>query len=179
MGIYDILEKFRQETVSERHKGALFEKLMQRWLQSDPRYCNLLKEVWLWEDFPQRSEFGGKDIGIDLVAKTDKGEYWAIQCKFYDSSTTIDKPAVDSFLSTSSKTFTDDATQKKVGFVHRLWISTTDKWGANAIEAIQNQSIPVSRIGVNDLAISPVNWDELTEGKQGQEAYPPSRRNTV
>lgn len=170
MSIYDILAKFRQETVTERHKGALFEKLMQRWLQSDPRFCNQLKEVWLWEDFPQKSEFGGKDIGIDLVAKTDEDEYWAIQCKFYDSTATIDKPAVDSFLSTSSKTFTDNATLKKVGFVHRLWISTTDHWGPNAIQAIQNQTIPVSRIGVNDLAISPVNWDELVNGKKGTSA---------
>ena len=170
MGIHDILEKFRQTAVTERQKGALFEKLMQRWLLSDPRYCNLLKEVWLWEEFPQRTEFGGKDTGIDLVARTDEGDYWAIQCKFYDSTATIDKPAVDSFLSTSSKTFTDNATLKKVGFVHRLWISTTDHWGPNAIQAIQNQTIPVSRIGVNDLAISPVNWDELVGGKHGLEA---------
>ena len=170
MGIHDILEKFRQTAVTERQKGALFEKLMQRWLLSDPRYCNLLKKVWLWEEFPQRTEFGGKDTGIDLVAKTDEGDYWAIQCKFYDSTATIDKPAVDSFLSTSSKTFTDNATLKKVGFVHRLWISTTDHWGPNAIQAIQNQTIPVSRIGVNDLAISPVNWDELVGGKHGLEA---------
>lgn len=170
MGIHDILEKFRQTAVTERQKGALFEKLMQRWLLSDPRYCNLLKEVWLWEEFPQRTEFGGKDTGIDLVARTDEGNYWAIQCKFYDSTATIDKPAVDSFLSTSSKTFTDNATLKKVGFVHRLWISTTDHWGPNAIQAIQNQTIPVSRIGVNDLAISPVNWEELVGGKQGLEA---------
>lgn len=170
MGIHDILEKFRQTAVTERQKGALFEKLMQRWLLSDPRYCNLLKEVWLWEEFPQRTEFGGKDTGIDLVARTDEGDYWAIQCKFYDSTATIDKPAVDSFLSTSSKTFTDNATLKKVGFVHRLWISTTDHWGPNAIQAIQNQTIPVSRIGVNDLAISPVNWEELVGGKHGLEA---------
>ena len=170
MGIHDILEKFRQTAVTERQKGALFEKLMQRWLLSDPRYCNLLKEVWLWEEFPQRTEFGGKDTGIDLVARTDEGDYWAIQCKFYDSTATIDKPAVDSFLSTSSKTFTDNATLKKVGFVHRLWISTTDHWGPNAIQAIQNQTIPVSRIGINDLAISPVNWEELVEGKHGLEA---------
>ncbi len=170
MGIHDILEKFRQTAVTERQKGALFEKLMQRWLLSDPRYCNLLKKVWLWEEFPQRTEFGGKDTGIDLVARTDEGDYWAIQCKFYDSTATIDKPAVDSFLSTSSKTFTDNATLKKVGFVHRLWISTTDYWGPNAIQAIQNQTIPVSRIGVNDLAISPVNWEELVGGKHGLEA---------
>ena len=47
-------------------------------------------------------DFGGKDIGIDLVAYTYEGDYWAIQCKFYSENSTIDKKAVDSFLSTSS-----------------------------------------------------------------------------
>ncbi len=84
-------------SVTEREKGATFERLMKRWLKTDPRY-NTLKHVWLWEEFPARSEFGGKDTGIDLVAQTESGDYWAIQCKFYDANTTIDKPAVDSFL---------------------------------------------------------------------------------
>lgn len=169
MTITEILEQFRTESLTEKEKGTKFERLMKSWLKTDPRYHNLHK-VWLWDEFPQRNEFGGKDIGIDLVAKTDEGEYWAIQCKFYDPSATINKPAVDSFLSTSSKMFTDESTLQKVGFSNRLWISTTDHWGPNATEAIQNQSIPVSRIGVNDLKISPVKWDELINGKSGTDA---------
>lgn len=169
MTITEILEQFRTESLTEKEKGTKFERLMKSWLKTDPRYHNLHK-VWLWDEFPQRNEFGGKDIGIDLVAKTDEGEYWAIQCKFYDPSATINKPAVDSFLSTSSKMFTDESTLQKVGFSNRLWISTTDHWGPNATEAIQNQSIPVSRIGVNDLMISPVKWDELINGKSGTDA---------
>lgn len=47
--------------------------------------------------FPGRKDFGGTDTGIDLVAKTELGDYWAIQCKCYAENTTIDKPAVDSF----------------------------------------------------------------------------------
>ncbi|MCQ2208152.1 MAG: restriction endonuclease, partial [Paludibacteraceae bacterium] len=115
MNIYDILAKIRQLSVTERQKGAVFEKLMQRWLKSDPRYCHTLKDVWMWEEFPAKAEFGGKDTGIDLVARTEEGEYWAIQCKCYDENAIIDKPAVDSFLSTSSKTFTDDVTLNTVG----------------------------------------------------------------
>lgn len=169
MSIYDILAKIRQLSVTERQKGALFEKIMQRWLKSDPRYCNTLKEVWLWEDFPAKSEFGGKDTGIDLVARTDEGEYWAIQCKCYDEHALIDKPAVDTFLSTSSKTFTDDVTLKNVGFSLRLWISTTDHWGPTATQTIANQNPPVQRIGLKDLEMSPVDWAKIEGGCHGND----------
>ncbi len=170
MNIHDILAKVRQQSVSERQKGAVFEKLMQRWLQSDPRYCNLLKKVWLWDEFPAKGEFGGKDTGIDLVARTEEGDYWAIQCKCYDANAVIDKPAVDTFLSTSSKTFTDDVTLKTVGFSLRLWISTTDHWGPTATQTIANQNPPVQRIGLKDLEMSPVDWTKLEGGSQGSDA---------
>ena len=42
--------------------------------------------------------------------------------------------------------------------------------GANAEEAIQNQNPPVSRIGLKDLEISPVDWDKLLEGVEGRPA---------
>ncbi|MBR6041932.1 MAG: DEAD/DEAH box helicase family protein [Paludibacteraceae bacterium] len=169
MNIHDILAKVRQQSVTERQKGAVFEKLMQRWLQSDPRYCNLLEKVWLWDEFPAKGEFGGKDTGIDLVARTEEGDYWAIQCKCYDANAVIDKPAVDTFLSTSSKTFTDDVTLKTVGFSLRLWISTTDHWGPTATQTITNQNPPVQRIGLKDLEMSPVDWAKLEGGSQGND----------
>ena len=109
MNFKDILHKFRTESFTEREKGTKFERLMRSWLLTDPRY-NELESVWLWEDFPGRNDFGGNDTGIDLVAKTELGDYWAIQCKCYAENTIIDKPAVDSFLATSSRTFTNEVT---------------------------------------------------------------------
>ncbi|MCQ2195122.1 MAG: DEAD/DEAH box helicase family protein [Paludibacteraceae bacterium] len=176
MSIYDILKKIRSLSVTERQKGAFFEKIIQRWLQSDPRYSNILKDVWLWEKFPAKAEFGGKDTGIDLVARTEEGEYWAIQCKCYDENAVIDKPAIDSFLSTSSKTFTDDVTLKRVGFSLRLWISTTDHWGTTAIQTIANQNPPVQRIGLKDLEMSPVDWAKLESGGQGTNVRLPGKQ---
>jgi predicted helicase len=35
------------------------------------------------------------DTGIDLVALTTEDDYWAIHCKCFQESATIDKPAVD------------------------------------------------------------------------------------
>ena len=83
MNFKDILHKFRTESFTEKEKGTKFERLMRSWLLTDPRY-NELEKVWLWEDFPGRKDFGGTDTGIDLVAKTEMGDYWAIQCKCYE-----------------------------------------------------------------------------------------------
>ena len=66
------------------------------------------KKVWLWNEFPGKNDLGGGDTGIDLVALTYDGDYWAIQCKCFHEGAVIDKPAVDSFLSTSSRTFKNE-----------------------------------------------------------------------
>ncbi len=169
MTFTEILFKFRTQSFTEKEKGTKFERLMQRWLQTDPRYNNLT-EVWLWEEFPGRGDFGGKDTGIDLVAKTELGDYWAIQCKCYAETATIDKPAVDSFLATSSRTFKNEVTFQTTRFAARIWISTTNNWGVNAEEAIQNQDPPVSRISLVDLNTSPVDWNKLLLGIEGEDA---------
>ena len=174
--IRDILDKFSATSFTQKEKGTQFERLMKAWLKTDPRYANLFSNVWLWEEFPGRHDFGGKDTGIDLVAKTELGDYWAIQCKCYGSKAVIDKPAVDSFLATSSRTFTDETTFLSAAFAQRLWISTTNHWGANAEEAIHNQNPPVTRISLSDLEISPVDWGKLLDGIEGKNALTPGKQ---
>ncbi|WP_347022480.1 DEAD/DEAH box helicase [Bacteroides ovatus] len=169
MNFKDILHKFRTESFTEKEKGTKFERLMRSWLLTDPRY-NALEHVWLWEEFPGRKDFGGMDTGIDLVAKTAMGDYWAIQCKCYAADNVIDKPAVDSFLATSSRTFTNEVTFQTARFSNRVWISTTAHWGSNAEEAIRNQEPPVTRIGMADLEASPVDWQKLMDGLTGSAA---------
>lgn len=169
MNFKDILHKFRTESFTEKEKGTKFERLMRSWLLTDPRY-NELEKVWLWEEFPGRKDFGGTDTGIDLVAKTEMGDYWAIQCKCYAEDAAIDKPAVDSFLATSSRTFTNEVTFQTTRFSNRVWISTTSHWGSNAEEAIRNQEPPVTRVGMADLNSSPVDWQKLLDGLTGNSA---------
>lgn len=169
MSFHAVLEKYRKYSFSERDKGARFEQLVQAYLQTDPLYANRFKNVWLWSEFPFRKDFGGKDSGIDLVAQTNERDFWAIQCKCFGADENIDKPAVDTFLATSSKTFTDEDLQQ-VSFAHRLWISTTNKWGANAEEAIHYQKPAVSRISLADLEKAPVDWAVLEQGISGANA---------
>lgn len=126
MTFNDILEKYRKISFNERDKGDRFERLMQGYLQTDPKYSYRFKNVWLWNEFPGKNDLGGSDTGIDLVALTHEGDYWAIQCKCYQSTSIIDKPAVDSFLSTSSREFKDE-NMRTTKFSVRLWISTIYK----------------------------------------------------
>jgi predicted helicase len=80
----------------------------------------------------------------------------------------IDKPAVDSFLATSSKTFINDQHQT-VSFATRLWISTTNKWGSEAENAIKHQNPPVLRLNLTELEEA-VDWSELDKGISGVKA---------
>ena len=162
-----LLNTFRKEAYSERDKGNKFERLMQAYLQTDPKYAYLFRNVWLWSEFHGKNDLGGQDTGIDLVALTIEGDYWAIQCKCFQEDAYIDKPAVDSFLSTSGREFKNSNLQT-VSFSHRLWISTTNKWGTNASEAIRNQNPPVTRLNLSDLQEAPVDWGKLQLGITGE-----------
>ena len=157
-----ILNKFRQDAFSERDKGYRFERLMQAYLKTTTLYANLFEEVWLWTEFPFHDQFGGKDTGIDLVARTVEGEYWAIQCKCYAANAFINKPDVDTFLSTSGKRFETESGM--TGFVQQLWISTTNKWNSTAEQTIRNQNPPVTRLNLIDLENDDVDWNSLEQG---------------
>ena len=73
-----------QRTAKE--KGDAFEKLTLRVLQRHPEYQSKLKNVWLLSEVPagvrKKLKLPVRDEGIDLIAETVDGDYWAIQCKF-------------------------------------------------------------------------------------------------
>ncbi|MEA4967239.1 MAG: type ISP restriction/modification enzyme, partial [Bacteroidaceae bacterium] len=169
LSFQDVLNKYRKYSFSERDKGARFEKLMQVFLKTYPVYDGKFKQIWLWNEFPLKNDFSGKDTGIDLVAQTREGDFWAIQCKCYAENTYIDKPEVDSFLATSSKTFRDEQL-KTIKFATRLWISTTNNWGSEAENSIKNQDPIVVRLSLSDLEEAKVNWEELENGISGHKA---------
>ena len=167
---WTIIQDIRKNSYIERDKGTRFERLIRNYLKTSKKYEILLEEVWLWNEFPYRRAFGGSDTGIDLVALTKDGQYWAIQCKCYAENTVIDKAAVDSFLSTSSRQFTDDNMEKQ-GFSSRLWFATNNKWGKNAKEAFESQNPPAYIINPWEVAEDEtVDWDELDAGLYGAKA---------
>lgn len=168
MSFNAVLNKYRKLSFSERDKGDRFERLMQAYLYTDPKYAHLIK-VWLWKEFPYRDQLGGQDAGIDLVAQTAEGTYWAVQCKCYQDTARINKEEVDTFLSTSGRSFKDNQ-GKRLKFSQRLWISTTNNWSSKANETLQHQDPPVTRINLTDLQEAPVEWHKIDEGVYGEKA---------
>lgn len=149
--IETLLEEFRQAAIHNRDLGDMFERLIANYLVTDPMYQDKYSDVWLWTEWPGR---GNKpDTGIDLVAKERyTGEFCAIQCKFYDPAHHLQKSDIDSFFTASGK----------APFTSRMIVTTTDKWSNHAEEALNNQQIPVSRLRVQDLADSPIDWSQFS-----------------
>ena len=148
----DILDEYLFKSTSTAERGAKFERLVQSFLRIDTQWSALYDEVWTWMQWPDHQ---GHDTGIDLVARErDTGHLVAVQCKFYDPGTTIYKQHIDSFLSESGKH----------PFAGRLVVTTTDKWGPNAEQAIHHQQIPVQRIGLTDLLDSSIDWSQFDPG---------------
>lgn len=144
--VEDLLDNLCFHARSEREKGDLFERLVRRFLLTEPLYADRFDEVWMWSDWPGRK--GRSDTGIDLVAHERDGGLCAIQCKFFDPEHAITKPDVDSFLAASGA----------VEFDSRLFVSTTEKWNRNAEAALHGQRVPVNRIGLTDLIESTIDW---------------------
>lgn len=149
--IHDILDQFREQATSNRDLGDRFERLICRYLQLDPLYVDRFSNVWMWNEWPLKGKVG--DVGIDLVAQERAtGDYCAIQCKFFLPDHTLTKENIDSFFTASGKTL----------FTSCLIVSTTDRWSKNAEHALINQSKPVSRVRVQDLDSSPVDWSKFS-----------------
>ena len=187
MTIYEVLDAIRasvahlEPAAANKAKGTVFEKLIRRWLMVDPFESKTYDKVWLYEEFAQLvPEFSQKDLGVDLVAHRRDGGYAAIQCKFYAENTVIDAAAVGTFLGKSSAQFTDPlwgagasgtvgadgATEApKVTFTERIWVSTTEKWGPNALELLRG-AVPYTRfVYLANLADANVRWEAIYKGE--------------
>ena len=105
----------RAKKLSNAQKGIAFERLTQIYLETAPEYRTKLQNVWLLSDIPAEIRKrlnlpGPRDEGIDLIARTRQGKYWAIQAKFRSER---DKPlsrrALGTFTSLAFNTCSDIA----------------------------------------------------------------------
>jgi predicted helicase len=146
----EILGSYRKTALSEREKGTYFEELVLCYLRNEAAYKDLYSDVWTYADWAELSSLDKRDTGIDLVAKTAAtGEFHAIQCKLYDQDYRVQKSDIDSFFTASGKK----------PFSHRLIIATTrGAWSEHAEAALVDQQPPVSKIDLNDLENSQIDW---------------------
>jgi predicted helicase len=92
---------------SNQTKGELFEQLSEHLLTWDPKYQTLLKQVWRLRDVPisvlSEINIPSHDQGIDLIAETFEGKFWAIQCKYHgDSDKKVSHREISTFLALSN-----------------------------------------------------------------------------
>ena len=155
-----ILAELRTQSIDELHKGKLFERLIAKYLKTDPAYANKLAQVWSWAEWPHRpADWKADNTGIDLVAQTHEGEFWAIQCKFYDDESALKKEHISSFLADSQKVFEDEGEEKTFAF--RLFVSTTAKLGKGAEDVILDQP-NFGILYLEDLDEAPVDWEAVS-----------------
>lgn len=144
-----ILAQFREDARSNRDLGDRFERLILAYLERDPLYVERFSRVWMWNDWPGKGRVG--DVGIDLVAQERAtGDLCAIQCKFYLPEHTIAKEDIDSFFTAAGRD----------PFMSSMIVSTTDRWGKNAQDAL-NQTKRVTRLSLHDLDASPIDWSKF------------------
>lgn len=148
--VHEVLEEFRlAESKSER--GGKFEQLVADYFRTDPLLSSEYDEVSLWSEWSHNEQH--HDVGIDLVARNrSTGRWTAVQCKFYDPKHYLQKGDIDSFFTASGKSWDG------IRFDNRIIVSTTDRWSQHAENALSNQTVPVQRIGLADMAESPIDW---------------------
>ena len=153
----NLLMKFRRDAKTEREKGTYFEELIKTYLRHEATYKELYSHVWTYTEWAKEQELDGKDVGIDLVAKTHgTDEYHAIQCKFFDENYRVQKSDIDSFFTASGKK----------PFTHRVIVTTTNNWSENADDALQGQNPPVTKIDLFDLSNSQIDWSKYQSKKE-------------
>ena len=155
-----LLADYRDSSQTEREKGTYFEELIRAYFKNEPTYADLYEDVWLYGDWAKANGRDAKDVGIDLVAITrDTQEIHAIQCKCYAPDYRLRKADIDSFFTASG--------QKP--FSHRVIITTTNNWSENAEAALVDQQPPVTKIDLQALEESVIDWSKYQSTKTVQQ----------
>lgn len=149
MSFDDLVNQIDKLDAAQRDRGTYFEYLVLAYFRNEPTYKNEFENIWMLSEVPSEYGIPKTDIGVDLVAKTYRGELVAIQAKFYRHA--IQKSNIDSFLGEIGKSY----------YSSGIIVSSTDKWGRNAEQALADRS-DVIRIGLSDLRNSCIDWTKFS-----------------
>ncbi len=169
---HEIIQHIRSTSLHAKQAGTRFEVLIQRWFLATPLYH--VKKAWLWADFAHAIDKNATDLGIDLVLEMNDGKFWAVQCKFYQKDTRVDENMVSHFLGHQGWKFCPpdlhppaplsvNGEGGEVTFSRFVWVDTDAVWNKNAEEYVHGRD-NFTRIGMDILASSNVDWDALYRG---------------
>ena len=150
----DVLVAYRDFAGSSAERGKLFERLIKRYLLTEPIYKAQFEQVWLWDEWPGRET---PDVGVDLVAQyhpdVNGGGLCAIQCKFYEPGRQVPGGDVSNFILAA----------QEIGAVGRIFVSTTDNIRPTDIKRFNEPSHHTNLLGISELARSEVRWPEIAK----------------
>ena len=147
----DLLNRYREAALTHREQGTYFEDLTVAYLKTEPVYHELYRDVVPYAVWAKQQGLDGRDTGIDLVAVTVNNEVHAIQCKLFAEDHRVQKADIDSFFTASGKK----------PFARRIIVATTNDWSEHAEDALRDQQPPVTKIDLNALETSVIDWSQF------------------
>ena len=123
-----ILEELKNRGNNKSEQGTIFENFCKMILEKAPLFSDDIAKVWKWKEFPGNG--GMHDNGIDLVALDKHGDYWAIQCKFFNRDSSVSKGDIDSFISATCRSFSIEG--KEYTYTQKYVFSTTENVSLNS-----------------------------------------------
>ena len=142
-----LIDQINNNTTDNRDRGTAFEKMVVAYLENEPAYKNRYSNVWMLSDVPAEYGISKRDTGVDIVAKDRAtGKLTAVQAKFYKGK--VGKDTINSFVAEASKNYYADG----------IIVTTTNEWNANAENALEGLSKPITRIGLSQLEHADIDW---------------------
>ena len=142
----DVYEKLCERYPDPGERGRQFERLIVQVLRTDRAFRRRFSKVWHWGEWPGRD---GGDFYADIVAERTDGGLAAIQVKCFDPGHVISASDLTSFLAITQK-----------GVTERIVITTSAKWGRNAVRTLLQQQPPVQRFDCFALVDGgTIDWD--------------------
>lgn len=149
-----ILEELKNRGNNKSEQGTIFEDFCKMILEKAPLFSDDIAKVWKWKEFPGNG--GMHDNGIDLVALDKQGNYWAIQCKFFNRDSSVSKGDIDSFISATCRSFSIEG--KEYTYTQKYVFSTTENVSLNSSNLF-------TLIGPSTLIECGIDWKQFSLDK--------------
>lgn len=138
----------------QRDRGTAFEKMVVAYLKNEPAYKQKFPDVWMLNEVPEKYGIPKRDLGVDIVARDYAGNLTAVQAKYYKGK--VGKDTINSFVAEMGKDY----------YSSGLLVSSTDQWNRNAEAALENNTKPITRIGLSQLRHAHFNWEKFSFAKE-------------
>lgn len=150
----DLVNQIDNNLDNQRDRGTAFEKMVVAYLKNEPTYKQKFSDVWMLSEVPAEYHIPKRDTGVDIVAKDYAGNLTAVQAKYYKGK--VGKDTINSFVAEMGKSY----------YSSGLLVSSTDQWNRNAEAALENNTKPITRIGLSQLRHAHFNWEKFSFAKE-------------